>query len=308
VSEVVSNWEEMEASVVDVGPFGGRWTNIGAHGGSVNVGVRRAEIAPGRRSTPVHMHTAEEEIFFVLAGSGLSWQDGKTYDIRAGDCLVHLPREEAHTLIAGDDGLDFLVFSTRRPIEACRLPRAGVSWLAQSWVVSGEPPHPWGREVAAGELECPPPEERPSRIVSLDDVAVRRGQRGEFERELRTLGAVAGSRDIGLNHVHLPADRMNYPPHCHSAEEEGFIVLDGRGTLLLGEDEHPLEAGSVVVRPASTGVAHALRGGIGGLTYLAFGERINTDMIWYPRSQKVSFKGLGVMGRVESLEYYDGEV
>ena len=40
----------------------------------------------------------------------------------------------------------------------------------------------------------------------------------------------------------------------------------------------------------------------------AFGERINTDMIWYPRSQKVSFKGLGVMGRIEPLEYYDGEV
>jgi uncharacterized cupin superfamily protein len=308
VSEVVVNWNQMEASAVDIGPFGGRWTNIGAAMGTINTGVRRAEIAPGKRSTPAHMHTAEEEIFFILAGGGLSWQDGETYEVAAGDCLVHLPRAEAHTLIAGDDGLDVLVFSTRRHVEACRLPRAGVSWLGPSWVVSGESPHPWGREVAAGDLECPPPSPRPSRIASLEGVTPRKGSRGEFQRELRALGAAAGSREIGLNHLFLPEGKTSYPLHCHSAEEEVFIVLEGRGTFLLGDDEHPLEAGSVVVRPAASGVAHAVRGGAGGITYLAFGERINADMAWYPRSKKVSFKGLGVMGRLEPLEYYDGEV
>ena len=33
-----------------------------------------------------------------------------TYEVRAGDCLVHLGGEDAHTLVAGPDGLDVLAF------------------------------------------------------------------------------------------------------------------------------------------------------------------------------------------------------
>lgn len=31
-------------------------------------------------------------------------------------------------------------------------------------------------------------------------------------------------------------------------------------------------------------------------------------MTWYPNSKKISFRGLGVIGRLEALGYYDGEV
>jgi len=48
---------------------------------------------------------------------------------------------------------------------AC-LPRAGVSWLGQSWVKIGGEPHPWGREVAAGELVVPESGQRPANVVS----------------------------------------------------------------------------------------------------------------------------------------------
>ncbi len=58
---------------------------------------------------------------------------------------------------------------------------------------------------------------------------------------------------------------LNMPPHCHSAEEEIFVVLEGDGQLLLWEDdgvaEHAVGPGSVVARPPGTGVAHAFRGG-----------------------------------------------
>ncbi|MHB8867629.1 MAG: cupin domain-containing protein [Thermoleophilia bacterium] len=305
---IVIHWDDVEKREVDLGPIAARWTDLGGAAGTVTTGLRRIELEAGKRPTPAHMHTAEEEIFFVLGGSGLSWQDGAVYEVRAGDCLVHLPRAETHTLVAGDGGLDVLAFGTRRPVEACRVPRAGVSWLGPSWVVSGESPHPWGREVAAGELECPPPSPRPSRIKGLLEVQPREGGRGEFYRALCPVSRAAGSRDLGLNHVHVPEGKISYPLHCHSAEEEVFVVLEGRGAFLLGDREYELTPGSVVARPAGTGVAHAVRGGEGGITYLACGERVNTDMIWYPTSKKVSIKGLGVIGRLEPLEYYDGEV
>jgi hypothetical protein len=72
----------------------------------VTIGVQRIEIEPGAFSTPVHTHAQEEEIFYVLRGSGLSLQDGKAYEIRAGDFLVHTVLREAHTLRADEDGLD----------------------------------------------------------------------------------------------------------------------------------------------------------------------------------------------------------
>ncbi|MBU2600790.1 MAG: cupin domain-containing protein [Actinobacteria bacterium] len=308
VPGVVVHWDEAEGREVDQGPFGARWTDLGKASDTVSTGVRRIEIRPGKRSTPAHAHTAEEEIFYVLGGTGLSWQDGAVFEVAAGDCLVHLPRGEAHTLIGGDEGLDVLVFSTRRPVEACRLPRAGVSWLGPSWVTSGDGGHPWGREMAAGELECPAPSARPARISTVGEVAPREVGRGGFQLTIRDLARAAGSRDIGLRHAHLAEGMLSYPLHCHSAEEEVFVVLEGQGSFLLGDEEHDLRPGCVVARPSGTGKAHALRGGADGITYLAFGERSNNDMTWYPNSTKISFRGLGVIGRLEPLSYYDGEV
>src|SRR4051794_26241983 len=106
----------------------GTWFNLGSASASVSVGCRRMLVPPGGRTTPVHKHTAEEEFFYALSGSGLSWQDGATYEIGAGDVLLHRADAEAHTLIAGDDGIDLLAFGTRAHVETGVLPRAGVAW------------------------------------------------------------------------------------------------------------------------------------------------------------------------------------
>lgn len=158
----------------------------------MSTGVRRIELRPGKRSTPAHAHTAEEEIFYVLGGTGLSRQDGAVFEIGAGGSLVHLPR-------------------------------AGVFWLGPSWVTSGEGAHPWGGEMAAGELECPAPSVRPARISTVGEVAPREAGQGGFQLSMRDLARAAGSRDIGLRHVHLAAGMLSYPFHCHSAEEEVFV-------------------------------------------------------------------------------------
>jgi len=69
-----------------------------------------------------------------------------------------------------------------------------------------------------------------------------------------------------------------------------------------------VRGGSVVSRPAGTGVAHGFAAGDGGLTLLAYGQRDPRDIAWYPRSRKVSIRGIGLRFRVEeSLEYWDGE-
>jgi uncharacterized cupin superfamily protein len=302
---VILHWDEVAPRRQDVGPLAATWWNLGAH--SVSIGARRIEIDPGKRSTPVHVHGAEEEIFFVRLGSGLSWQDGHTYEVGPGDCLVHRAEGEAHTLVAGPDGLDVIAFGERVFLSIGYLPRAGVAWLWPTWADVGAEPHPWQREIEAGDLELPPPEPRPPRIVGLLEVEPEVGTREGHRGTRRRLGRAGGAERTGLNHIALEAGQMGAPPHCHSAEEELFVVLEGEGTLLLGEKEYSVRPGHVVARPAGTTVAHAFRAGAEGLTFLAYGTREPNDICYYPRSGKIALWGVGVIGRIEQLDYWDGE-
>ena len=107
-----------------------------------------------------------------------------------------------------------------------------------------------------------------------------------------------------MRHEVIPEGKLNCPPHCHGLEEEFFVVLDGEGTCLLGDEEHPLRRGSIVGRPPSTGVAHAFRGAHDA-AHLR--EEQPNEICYYPRSNKIGFLGVGVIGRIEKLEYWDGE-
>ena len=310
----VAHWDDVEPLRRERGHLAGSWRDLGTAAGSFLVGVQRIEVDPGRWSTPLHLEGGEEEIFYVLAGSGLSlhWDGEATtaHEVRAGDCVAYLALEVGHTLRAGPDGLDVLAFGMRAYAESTTyLPRAGVSWLGATWVESGgEENHPWTREAAAGEPSIDDVEERPPSVVALADVPPREFHGDTVGRTCRDLGAAAGSLRTGLQHFVVAPGMLSNPPHCHSAEEELFVVLDGEGVLLLGEEEHAVGAGSVVARPPATRVPHALRAGEDRpLTFLAFGTRRPEDVCYYPRSGKISFRGVGVLGRIEPLEYWDGE-
>lgn len=109
------------------------------------------------------------------------------------------------------------------------------------------------------------------------------------------------------HHVTVQPGAYATPRHCHAVEAELFVVLEGDGTVVLGDDDHPVRAGSIVARPPATGVAHAFRAGNDGMTFLAYGTRDRSDMCFHPDSGKILFAGLGVVARVQSLDYWDGE-
>jgi uncharacterized cupin superfamily protein len=132
------------------------------------------------------------------------------------------------------------------------------------------------------------------------------------------MAAAAGAEQAGLNWRALAPGMSSGPPHCHSEDEELFVVLEGGGTLELwpsplsadqGEEREdvPLRAGHVVARPPSSRVAHCFRAGDSGMTLLLYGTRRANDVCFYPRSNKLFWRGLGVIGRVEPLDYWDGE-
>lgn len=52
-----------------------------------------------------------------------------------------------------------------------------------------------------------------------------------------------------------PGDRLSFA-HWHSASEEVFYVMKGTPTVVIDGEEHQLQAGSVLTRPAGSGVPH----------------------------------------------------
>ena len=168
----IAHWDDVEPRDLRRGPMQLDRIDLGHAAGSKEVGVARLKLDPGGRSSPVHVELDEEEIFYVLAGTGLSWQSGKTYEVRAGDTIVHRVAEEDHTLIAGPDGLDILAFGERTNATASYLTRAGVLRM-DATVKVAEDRHPWDLEADAGELELPEPSPRPSNIVNRDELRGR---------------------------------------------------------------------------------------------------------------------------------------
>ena len=305
------HWDDVAAEHREIGEVGGRWANLGRAARTVNAGVSRIQVDPGKRSTPVHAHGAEEEIFYVLGGSGLLWQGGKTCAVAEGDCIVHRAAGAHHTLRAGENGLDVLAFGERIGIEIAHLPRAGIVWAYPAWVQDLAGDHPWAREAAAGPLEFPDPEPRFRNVVARSEVEGVERIQGTHSRVRHDLATAAGSRRTGLKVTEIRPGMRAAPLHCHSAEEEIFVVLDGEGVVELGAaepvDEYPVRRGHVLARPAGTGVSHCFRAGDGGMTVLMYGARDPNDICFYPRSNKVSLRGVGVVARLEQLDYWDGE-
>ena len=301
---MISHWDDVPWKRHEHGELRFERQSLSRPLGGAGVTLSRYRLAPGARSMPQHVHVDEEELFFVLAGSGLSWQGDAVHEVRAGDVIVQLADGEPHTLLAGDEPLEVLAYASGSPTQLTLLPRAGVARVGARWIPQ-DAPHPFTAEPPAGGLPALAP--RPPTIVALDDIEPALQDRGPVHRTRRDLGRAAGSRLSGLQHVTVVPGRRSSVRHCHSHDQELFVVLEGAGTLLLGDERHVVRPGSVVARPAGTGVAHSFEAGADGLVLLAYGTRERADTCWYPDSQKLSFRGLGVIGRLTPLDYWDGE-
>jgi uncharacterized cupin superfamily protein len=309
----LAHWDDVQRERRDVGDMQSSWRDLGAAAGARAVGVQRVEVDPGKRIGPVHVHGAEEEIFFVIGGSGLAWIDGAVHEIGAMDTIVYPAGGPAHTLIAGDDGLDVLCFGENADPPLVHLPRAGVLRRGPFWTLAGEEPGPLEREAAAGPLELPEPTPRPHWIAAFDETEVDVDSKGQYAWTEHYLSHNAGAVRSGLRHAVIPPGKDTCPPHWHTGESELFVILDGGGTLRLYNragklhEEHPLRAGHTVSRPAGSGIAHMFRAGDEGMTMLLYGQRVRNEIVFYPRSKK-AWVGQAFV-RLDTVEdYWEGEL
>ena len=308
----LAHWDDVEQHHRAKGELDATWQRLGDAAGTKGVGLNRVRVAPGKLPTPPHSHGASEEVYYVLGGSGLAWQDDEVHEVRPGDCVIQRANELEHTFIAGPEGLDYLVFGTRHPTDFGWLPRSGAIRFGWPWV-EGRTDDPWDREAESPPLAYGEPASRPPNILNIDEVELEHWGRSTTA----PLATKERSDQAGFHWERLDPGARGSVPHCHSEEEEIFVILEGAGTLHLWpspsfawdaeKEAVPIRAGHVIARPPATRVSHWFRAGPDGLTMLIYGTRKPNDMCWYPRSNKIAWRGLGVIGRIEALEYDDGE-
>ena len=93
--------------------------------GAKSLGYSYDIVPPGKRACPFHSHRAEEEMFFIVRGSGTLRYGNETRAIRAGDviCCPTGGPETAHQIINDSDGeLAYISVSTMMPAEVCEYP------------------------------------------------------------------------------------------------------------------------------------------------------------------------------------------
>jgi uncharacterized cupin superfamily protein len=273
----------------DYGEIGTTRRRLGAAAGAIRLGIALIEIDPGKRSTPPHSHADEDEAFLVLAGTGLSYQssgpdDVRTYAIGVDDLLWHPANGDAHTLIAGEDGLTVLVAAEGSRTNITYLPRTGQFWLGPAWTPATSA-HPFEADAELGPLELPEPvRERPPTIRNLADLPVTEGRDGQLAYATRDVRQM-GSERLVLAQDEMPPDTHNTELHFHSAREEAWFVRSGHGIARLGEEAHPLETGSFWLCRANTGVGHRIEVGAEGMQLITIGDLIPGDVCVYPEKQ-----------------------
>jgi uncharacterized cupin superfamily protein len=122
----VANIEDLKLEHFTQGDsFESRSVRLGPLLGAKDLGYSYDVVPPGKRSCPFHSHRAEEEMFFIVRGSGTLRYGNETRKIRAGDviCCPTGGPETAHQIVNdSNEELAYLSISTMQKVEICEYP------------------------------------------------------------------------------------------------------------------------------------------------------------------------------------------
>jgi uncharacterized cupin superfamily protein len=105
--------------------FASASARVGPLLGAKDLGYSYDVVQPGKSSCPFHSHRAEEEMFFIVRGSGTLRYGSESRAIRAGDfiCCPVGGADTAHQIINTSDAeLAYISVSTMMPAEVCEYP------------------------------------------------------------------------------------------------------------------------------------------------------------------------------------------
>ncbi len=128
--------------------------SISHHIGAQKLGYNITAVPPGKSAFPLHNHHINEEMFFVLRGSGEVQIGEAIYPICAGDFIACPPggKERAHKMVnTGTEELRYLAVSTRMTPEVVDYPNSGKFGILAEFTAADSKPQRFVFVGRAGE-------------------------------------------------------------------------------------------------------------------------------------------------------------
>ena len=85
--------------------------------GTESTGFAHIKVKPGQRQPFAHRHATAEELHVILSGSGTMKVDAELVAVGPRD-IIRVDPTSTRAFEAGDEGLEYLVFSPRRANDA----------------------------------------------------------------------------------------------------------------------------------------------------------------------------------------------
>ncbi len=126
IDSKVINIDQLKLEPFEQGQhFASAGARIGPMLGAKDLGYSYDVLQPGKSSCPFHSHRAEEEMFFIVRGSGTLRYGNESRAIRTGDfiCCPTGGPETAHQIINTSEAeLAYIAVSTMMPVDVCEYP------------------------------------------------------------------------------------------------------------------------------------------------------------------------------------------
>jgi uncharacterized cupin superfamily protein len=160
-------------------------------------------------------------------------------------------------------------------------------------------------------------------VINIDDLVLDHHVHGEkFEARYGHVSEAINTKLLGCGVHIVPPGKRAWPYHNHHVNEELYVILDGEGTLRIGERELPIRNGDVIAAPpGGKDTAHQIiNTGKRDLKYLCVSTMIPSEVVEYPDSGKTAFyvgsapggdpaqRTISYRTRLApQVEYWDGE-
>jgi len=147
-------------------------------------------------------------------------------------------------------------------------------------------------------------------IVNLDNLELEDLTRGErFGKQASFLSRTMGAKKLGFHLEVMPPGAFSYPYHFHHAQEELFLVMEGRAMLRYNGEFREVGPGDLVFCPRGPKAVHQFHNHTDeDFRFLALSNDADVEVCEYPDSGKVLATGAGKLFLADSaVGYLHGE-
>jgi uncharacterized cupin superfamily protein len=146
-------------------------------------------------------------------------------------------------------------------------------------------------------------------------------EHGNFAAQRKSLSNATGAEKLGASLYQLQPGKKTFPFHCHFNNEEAILIIQGEGTLRLGDKQLAIKQNDYIALPAGEANAHQMiNTSEQPLIYLCLSTMNEPDVMAYPDSNKIGLMSGSAPGgkknansfkafyrKDSSVDYFDGE-